>query len=194
MEAGRLAALTGEPRRLVLPYWTDGPGNLSLDVDQHTDKLEREAVALMDPAVAVVDGSTVRLRLPLHLAADAGDPVRLRFERKNVGKYPADAVLDGRTVSAPLPLEKLTGMRWAVRIGVPSAARGQAKWTRLPVDVVVDADGNAQVIDRHTPCGQARAEARAEEEARTAASAVAPGCGAAQACPVEPAEEELRTP
>ncbi|MGP4010201.1 glycosyltransferase family 2 protein [Streptomyces sp. 4N124] len=151
VEAGRLAALTGEPRRLVLPYWTDGPGNLSLDVDQHTDKLEREAVALMDPAAAVVDGSTVRLRLPLHLAADVGDPVRLRFERKNVGKYPADAVLDGRTVSAPLPLEKLTGMRWAVRIGVPSAARGQAKWTRLPVDVVVDADGNAQVIDRHTP-------------------------------------------
>ncbi|MFB9350258.1 glycosyltransferase family 2 protein [Streptomyces heliomycini] len=151
VEAGRLAALTGGPRRLVLPYWTDGPGNLSLDVDQHTNKLEREAVARMDPAGAAVEGSAVRLPLPLHVAADAGDPVRLRFERKNVGKYPADAVVDGRTVSAELPLEKLTGMRWAVRIGVPSAARGEAKWTRLPVDVVVAADGTARVIDRHTP-------------------------------------------
>ncbi|MEU6180861.1 glycosyltransferase family 2 protein [Streptomyces coeruleorubidus] len=151
VEAGRLAALTGEPRRLVLPYWTDGPGNLSLDVDQHTGKLEREAVALMDPAGAVVDGATVRLPLPLHLATESGDPVRLRFERKNVGKYPADAVVDGRTVTATLPLDKLTGMRWAVRIGVPSAARGEARWTRLPVDVVVDAGGCARVIDRHTP-------------------------------------------
>ncbi|WSQ09177.1 glycosyltransferase [Streptomyces sp. NBC_01231] len=151
VEAGRLAALTGEPRRLVLPYWTDGPGNLSLDVDQHTGKLEREAVALMNPAAAVVDGSTVRLPLPLHLTKDASDPVLLRFERKNVGKFPADAVVDGRTVSAPLPLEQLTGLRWAVRIGVPSAARGGAHWTRLPIDVVVDADGTARVIDRHTP-------------------------------------------
>ncbi|MBL3666963.1 glycosyltransferase family 2 protein [Streptomyces sp. M2CJ-2] len=150
-EAGRLAALTGEPRRLVLPYWTDGPGNLSLDVDQHTNKLEREAVALMDPAEAVVDGSTVRLPLPLHVAADAGDPVQLRFERKNVGKFPADAEVSGRTVSATLPSEKLTGMRWAVRIGVPSVGRGERKWTRLPVDVVVAADGTARVIDRHTP-------------------------------------------
>ena len=151
VEAGRLAALTGEPRRLVLPYWTDGPGNLSLDVDQHTGKLEREAVALMNPAAAVVDGSTVRLPLPLHLSADTPDAVLLRFERKNVGKFPADAVVDGRTVSAPLPLEHLTGQRWAVRIGVPSAARGGAHWTRLPIDVVVDADGIARVIDRHTP-------------------------------------------
>jgi len=151
VEAGRLAALTGEPRRLVLPYWTDGPGNLSLDVDQHTGKLEREAVALMNPAAAVVDGSTVRLPLPLHVTADTSDPVLLRFERKNVGKFPADAVVDGRTVSAPLPLEKLTGSRWAVRIGVPSPARGGAHWTRLPIDVVVDADGTAKVIDRHTP-------------------------------------------
>ncbi|MEU1850089.1 glycosyltransferase [Streptomyces sp. NPDC019990] len=157
VEAGRLPALTGEPRRLVLPYWTDGPGNLSLDVDQHTGKLEREAAALVDPAGAEADGSTVRLPLPLHLAArsaadaDSGDPVRLRFERKNVGKYPADAVADGRTVTATLPLDKLTGMRWAVRIGVPSAARGEARWTRLPVDVVVDAGGGARVIDRHTP-------------------------------------------
>ncbi|MFI9171220.1 glycosyltransferase family 2 protein [Streptomyces lincolnensis] len=151
VEAQRLAALTGEPRRLVLPYWTDGPGNLSLDVDQHTGKLEREAVALMDPARAVVEGSTVRLPLPLHLAADSGDPVQLRFERKNVGKFPADAVLDGRTATATLPLEQLTGKRWAVRIGVPSAARGEAQWTRLPVDVVVAADGTARVIDRHTP-------------------------------------------
>ncbi|MFF0157723.1 glycosyltransferase family 2 protein [Streptomyces sp. NPDC005263] len=151
VEAGRLAALTGEPRRLVLPYWTDGPGNLSLDVDQHTAKLEREAVALMNPAAAVVDGSTVRLPLPLHVTAGASDPVLLRFERKNVGKFPADAVVDGRTVSAPLPLEKITGQRWAVRIGVPSPARGGAHWTRLPIDVVVDADGTAEVIDRHTP-------------------------------------------
>ncbi|WP_030601621.1 glycosyltransferase family 2 protein [Streptomyces fulvoviolaceus] len=157
VEAGRLAALTGEPRRLVLPYWTDGPGNLSLDVDQHTGKLERDAVMLVDPAAAVVDGGTVRLPLPLHVAADAGDPVQLRFERKNAGAFSADAVVDGRTVSAPLPLEKLTGMRWAVRIGVPSAARGEAKWTRLPVDVVVDADGKGRVIDRHTPPASKRA-------------------------------------
>ncbi|MBC9724429.1 glycosyltransferase [Streptomyces sp. TRM68367] len=158
VEAGRLAAFTGEPRRLVLPYWTDGPGNLSLDVDQHTGKLEREAVALMDPAAAVVDGSTVRLPLPLHLAVETGDPVRLRFERKNVGKFPADAEVDGRTVTAPLPLAQLTGRRWAVRIGVPSPARGEARWTRLPVDVVVAADGTARVIDRHTPPAKSAAK------------------------------------
>ncbi|MFD8521127.1 glycosyltransferase family 2 protein [Streptomyces capillispiralis] len=167
VDAGRLAALTGEPRRLVLPYWTDGPGNLSLDVDQHTNKLEREAAARMDPAEGVVEGATVRLPLPLHGTADAGDPVRLRFERKNVGKYPADAVLDGRTVSAVLPVGKLAGKRWAVRIGVPSAGRGEAKWTRLPVDVVVAADGTARVIDRHTPpAGAASAKPGPQKPAR----------------------------
>lgn len=167
VDAGRLAALTGEPRRLVLPYWTDGPGNLSLDVDQHTNKLEREAAARMDPAEGVVEGATVRLPLPLHGTADAGAPVRLRFERKNVGKYPADAVLDGRTVSAVLPVGKLAGKRWAVRIGVPSAGRGEAKWTRLPVDVVVAADGTARVIDRHTPpAGAASAKPGPQKPAR----------------------------
>ncbi|MET7294206.1 glycosyltransferase [Streptomyces griseoloalbus] len=163
-EAGRLAALTGEPRRLVLPYWTDGPGNLSLDVDQHTNKLEREAVALMDPAGGVVEGATVRFPLPLHVAADGGEPVRLRFERKNVGKFPADAVVDGRTVSATLPVGKLAGKRWAVRVGVPSAGRGEAKWTRLPVDVVVAADGTARVIDRHTPPAGSAARATAPKK------------------------------
>jgi glycosyltransferase involved in cell wall biosynthesis len=151
VEAGRTAALTGDPARLVLPYWTDGPGNLSLDVDQHTNKLEGEAVARMDPAKATVDGATVRLPLPLHLAVDGGEPLQLRFERKNVGKYPADAVADGTTLTARLPLEQLTGRRWAVRIGVPSAERGERRWTRLPVDVVVAKDGTAKVIDRHTP-------------------------------------------
>ncbi|MGY6018369.1 glycosyltransferase family 2 protein [Streptomyces spinosirectus] len=151
VEAARTAALLGAPARLVLPYWTDGPGNLSLDVDQHTNKLEAEAVARMDPAAASVDGATVRLPLPLHLAAGDGEPLQLRFERKNVGKYPADATADGAVLTARLPLEQLTGYRWAVRIGVPSAARGTAKWTRLPVDVVVDGDGAARVIDRHVP-------------------------------------------
>lgn len=143
----------------MLPYWTDGPGNLSLDVDQHTNKLEGEAVTVMPPAGATVEGSVVRLPLPLHVAASGGDPVQLRFERKNVGKYPADAALDGRTVTATLPLDKLTGMRWAVRVGVPSAARGERKWTRLPVDVVVDASGAAKVIDRHTPSATKKAAA-----------------------------------
>ena len=150
VEPGRLAALTGEPRRLVLPYWTDGPGNLSLDVDQHTNKLEREAVVLVDPAAATVaEGATVRLPLPLAVTGE--ETVQLRFERKNVGKFVADAVADGRTVTAELPVERLTGARWAVRIGLPSPDRGEPKWTRLPVDVVVAADGTAKVIDRHIP-------------------------------------------
>ncbi|MFJ9536585.1 glycosyltransferase family 2 protein [Streptomyces sp. NPDC101225] len=151
VEAARTAAFLGAPARLVLPYWTDGPGNLSLDVDQHTNKLEGEAVARMDPAAASVDGATVRLPLPLHLAAGDGEPLQLRFERKNVGKYPADATADGTALTARLPLEQLTGRRWAVRIGVPSPARGTAKWTRLPVDVVVDEAGTARVIDRNVP-------------------------------------------
>jgi len=164
VEAARTAALLGDPARLVLPYWTDGPGNLSLDVDQHTNKLEGEAVARMDPAAASVDGATVRLPLPLHLATDGGEPLRLRFERKNVGKYPADATSDGTTLTARLPLEQLTGKRWAVRIGVPSAARGEAKWTRLPVDVVVDGAGTARVIDRHVPSAKAAAEKPAPKQ------------------------------
>jgi glycosyltransferase involved in cell wall biosynthesis len=165
VEAGRTPALTGDPARLVLPYWTDGPGNLSLDVDQHTGKLEGEAVARMDPAAASVDGATVRLPLPLHLAVDGAQPVRLRFERKNVGKYPADAVPDGAGLTATLPLEKLTGRRWAVRVGMPSATRGDARWTRLPVDVVVAEDGTARVIDRHTPAGKPAGKKAAKQAA-----------------------------
>ena len=164
VEAGRSAALVGDAVRLVLPYWTDGPGNLSLDVDQHTGKLEGEAVARMDPAAASVDGATVRLPLPLHHAVDGGEPVQLRFERKNVGKYPADATVADGALTAELPLEQLTGMRWAVRVGVPSAARGERKWTRLPVDVVVAADGTAKVIDRHTPPATKKAAAGAPKK------------------------------
>ncbi|MEV3906431.1 glycosyltransferase family 2 protein [Streptomyces canus] len=164
VEAGRSAALVGDAVRLVLPYWTDGPGNLSLDVDQHTGKLEGEAVARMAPAAASVDGATVRLPLPLHRAVDGGEPVQLRFERKNVGKYPADATVADGVLTAELPLEQLTGMRWAVRVGVPSAARGERKWTRLPVDVVVAADGTATVIDRHTPPATKKAAAGAPKK------------------------------
>ncbi|MFG2726403.1 glycosyltransferase family 2 protein [Streptomyces canus] len=164
VEAGRSAALVGDRARLVLPYWTDGPGNLSLDVDQHTGKLEGEAVARMAPGAASVDGATVRLPLPLHHAVDGAEPVQLRFERKNVGKFPADATVADGTLTAELPLEQLTGMRWAVRVGVPSAARGERKWTRLPVDVVVAADGTAKVIDRHTPPATKKAAAGAPKK------------------------------
>ncbi|NUS25338.1 MAG: glycosyltransferase [Streptomyces sp.] len=152
VEPGRLAALTGEPRRLVLPYWTDGPGNLSLDVDQHTSKLEREAVVLVDPAGATVEGTGVTLPLPLAVSGE--EAVQLRFERKDAGKVVAEAVADGRTVSAVLPVERLVGARWAVRIGLPSADRGEPRWTRLPVDVVVAADSTAKVIDRHIPSAE----------------------------------------
>ncbi|GAA4959914.1 hypothetical protein GCM10023238_28540 [Streptomyces heliomycini] len=83
------AALTGGPRRLVLPYWTDGPGNLSLDVDQHTNKLEREAVARMDPAGGRGRGlgpygcrcRCTSRRTPVTRCGSASSA-------KNVGKYP----------------------------------------------------------------------------------------------------------
>ncbi|WP_432076712.1 glycosyltransferase family A protein [Streptomyces wuyuanensis] len=140
VEAGRTAALTDDPARLVLPYWTDGPGNLSLDVGQHTGKLGGEAVARVDPSVASIDGVTVRL--PLHIMVGGGEPLRLHFER-NVGKYPADAVSDGAVPTARPLLEQLTGRRWAVQIKVSSVDRVEPRRTRLPVDLVVTKDGTA---------------------------------------------------
>jgi hypothetical protein len=103
----------------------------------------------VDPTATSIDGAAVRLPLPLHIAVDGGEPLRPRFERKNVGKHPADAV-SGGAVPARLPLEQLTDRRWAVRIEVPSADRGEPRWTPLPVEVVVTKDGTARVIDRHT--------------------------------------------
>ncbi|MEV0091508.1 glycosyltransferase [Streptomyces sp. NPDC050738] len=143
----RRGALTGEPRRLVLPYWTDGPGNLSLDVDQATSKFTKDVQAITPKDVTIEDG---RIELPLRIAVSGTEAVQVRFTSPGGGTpVEADATLaegaESAVLSAALPSAALAGRRVRIELGLPSAKRGAPRWTVLPVALAVTADGTATV-------------------------------------------------
>lgn len=150
VDAQRRGALSGTPRRLVLPYWTEPFGNLSLDIDFATRRFERDIAAVKQRDVGYDAG---RLSVPLPLRADETEAVSLRLTDR----------IDGTTVEVPatvgpapeggqalltagLPVSRLVGHKWAVDLGVPSADRGKPRWAPLPAGLRIAADGAATVI------------------------------------------------
>ncbi|NUP62627.1 MAG: glycosyltransferase, partial [Nonomuraea sp.] len=128
---GRRAAVVGFPAHLVLPYWTDPHGNLSLDVDQHADRIAYEFAGLTPAAVAVTtDPDRLTVALPLHVRGE--NEATLKLTNATTGRSrrlsaTLTASTDGRAaeLSAPLPLDELGDGRWQLGLMLPPADAGQ---------------------------------------------------------------------
>ncbi|MEU0303721.1 glycosyltransferase family A protein [Streptomyces sp. NPDC006175] len=148
VEESRLARLTGSPRRVVLPYWTEPHGNLSLDVDLATSRIDRD-VRRLAPEDVRIESGRVKLPLPLAVGPAAGtEPVVLRFKSAGADTVQADATLtaapEGAVLTAELPGGLIPGQVWDMGLGMPSARRGKPRWSALPAVLRVADDGTVE--------------------------------------------------
>ncbi|MGQ4514095.1 glycosyltransferase [Streptomyces sp. DW26H14] len=164
VDKARRSALSGEPRRLVMPYWTEGHGNLSLDVDCATNWINRD-LAPLTPRDLAFSAGTLRLPVPLHTAGE--ERVLLRFKPVRKGDAPKEVPATvapgdgGAVLTAALPGPELARAAWTMDLGVPSARRGAPRWTPLPLGVKVRADGRpafaaAPAVTRAARAGRTR--------------------------------------
>jgi glycosyltransferase involved in cell wall biosynthesis len=147
VEDGRKGLLSGSPRRLVLPYWTEPYGNLSLDVDHATSKFDRDVASIVPKDVVLSDG---RIELPLRLAVTGEEQAALRFKASGGGgAFETSATLapspDGTVLSAHLPAGLTAGTRRCIEVGLPSAKRGVPRWTALPLVLDLGSDGAPRI-------------------------------------------------
>ncbi|MFH8471826.1 glycosyltransferase family 2 protein [Streptomyces sp. NPDC018000] len=164
IESGRRGALSGEPRRLVLPYWTEPHGNLSLDVDLATSRFDRDLKSLT-PQDAVLEDGKIELPVPIATNRDAGtESAALRFKAVSGGGQ-AETVATlapgpaGATLSAQLPEGLSTGRSWSIELGLPSAKRGKPRWAELPVALGVAAEGTVSMTTAVKAAGASKRSA-----------------------------------
>ncbi|KQV94220.1 glycosyltransferase [Streptomyces sp. Root369] len=142
---GRGAAVVGFPAHVVLPYWTDPHGNLSLDVDQKTNKISYEFAGLTPADVTVTtDPNRLTVALPCHVQGESEATLKLTnaATRRSVD-LPATltARLTGEAeLSAGLPLSELVDDRWRLELST-----GVGKPVALPLALDVSASGGAVV-------------------------------------------------
>jgi hypothetical protein len=80
-----LPALLGNPARLVLPYWTDEFGNLTIDVDER-NKSWAKAVAVRGVGKAQVQDGRLSAALPVFTHGNAAAaPVRIVLDQESPG-------------------------------------------------------------------------------------------------------------
>ncbi|MFE9723480.1 glycosyltransferase family 2 protein [Streptomyces sp. NPDC005794] len=171
IEEGRLGCLSGSPRRVVLPYWTEPHGNLSLDVDLATSRIDRD-VRRITPEDVRIEGGRVELPLPLAVDSAAGTgTVLLRFKSADSGTVHMEATLtaapEGAVLTSELPGTLLPGRAWALGLGMPSARRGKPRWSPLPVALLVADDGTIAVGPAASATGKPTAAAAAKPAAPT---------------------------
>ncbi|MFG2783244.1 glycosyltransferase family 2 protein [Streptomyces prunicolor] len=145
---GRGGAVVGSPAHLVLPYWTDPHGNLSLDVDQRTDRLPYEFAGLAPVDVTVTtEPGRLAVVLPFHVQGEHAAALKLTD------------VASGRTVALPatliarvtgdadlnadLPFGELADGRWRLELTLPSTGAGEP--VALPLALDVSASGGVVV-------------------------------------------------
>jgi hypothetical protein len=144
-------ALTGSPARLVLPYWTKPGDNLSLEVDQVSDRAERD-LARVSLADATFEGGRLEVRLPLRIPG--GCDVLVRFTRVGEG---GTADLPARLEPAPagsiLTVSTSSGLgpgAWWPSLGIPTAEGEGPHWARIPIEVG-GSTGSLRLARAYTP-------------------------------------------
>jgi hypothetical protein len=145
---GRGGAVVGSPSHLVLPYWTDPHGNLSLDVDQQTDRLSYEFAHLASADVTVTtDPGRLVVVLPFHVQGESAADLKLtNAESGRAVALPATLtarVTGDADLSADLPLDELAGGEWRLELTPPST--GVGKPVALPLALDVSASGGVVV-------------------------------------------------
>ena len=155
---GRRAAVVGHPGRLVVPYWTDPHGNLSLDVDQKSDRISYEFAGLTPADVTVTTGpDCLTVALPFLVQGESAAALKLT-DGATSRSVDLSATLTTRMTGeaelrADLPLGELVDGRWRLKLILPST--GIAKPVPLPLALHVSARGVA-VVKRLAPARSAK--------------------------------------
>lgn len=124
--------------RVVLPYWTNGHHNFSLDVDRAGKRL---GIAAVTPEDVRSDGPVLGVPLPLHVAT--ATPVELRLTAQGVPPVDVPATLSpgdgtgegaaGRaTLTSELPVERLKGATWRASVCLVPDAPGRRRHALTP--------------------------------------------------------------
>ena len=139
--AATSAAVVGG--RVVLPYWTDQHGNLSLDVDRANQRL---GLGRLDPEAVSVLGGRLRAPLPLHVPAETAVLLRLTSPERSVDVpgtlSPAG---DGALLEAAPTVADLSGATWRTALCTAPAA---AEPRFLPLPLALRADPNSIKVVR----------------------------------------------
>ncbi|WP_458248329.1 glycosyltransferase family 2 protein [Streptomyces sp. MAI_2237] len=145
---GRRAAVVGSPARLFLPFWTDPHGNLSLEVEQQTERIAYEFAGLTSADVTVTtDPGRLTVALPFHVHGESEASLKLTDAAHSRsmelhGTLSAHGLGEAE-LKTGLPLEKLAGARWRLELILPSTAGG--KPVALPLALDVRASGDVVV-------------------------------------------------
>ena len=158
---GRTGALVGSPARLVLPYWTDPHGNLSLDIGLRTDRLSYD-LATVTPAEVTVTGDVARLTAtqPLHVPGRADVMLKMTglgtSPTWNVPVVLTDRPAGGAELIADLPLGDLADGRWRPGLLLPAAREGRS----VALALTLRADGGTVVVEPVAAVAKSPAPAR----------------------------------
>ncbi|OAH10092.1 glycosyltransferase family 2 protein [Streptomyces jeddahensis] len=154
--AGRRAAFLGAPARLVLPYWTEPHGNLSLDVGQATSRFGYDLVDL-GPREMRVDGADLVTRLPvqvtdeiealLHLSENAGAERTVSVRAVVTGAEGRS----GSVLRAGLTDPELTAGDWRLELSLRDEPERR---TRLPLVLTVGPGGALSLRRPHEGAAQ----------------------------------------
>ncbi|MEU6258342.1 glycosyltransferase [Streptomyces sp. NPDC047043] len=148
--------------RVVLPYWTDQHGNLSLDVDRATKRLGLGRLQDVD-----VSGERLRTALPLHVPAETGVLLRLTSSDRTVeAPGTLSPAGDGAVLEAALPVADLARATWRTAL-CPAPDADERRF--LPLPLTLRGDSNSVKVVRTPRPGNVRRLAR---RARRALAAV----------------------
>lgn len=144
--------------RVVLPYWTDRHGQLSLDVDRAGKRL---GLGALRPENAAVASGRLSAPLPLHVTGATEVLLRLGRDGRDdrVVDVPATLSPDagGALLEAVLPAAGLAGATWRTAL-CPAPDAGVPRFLPLPLALRADA-GRVEVVRRARP-GAVRRSAR----------------------------------
>ncbi|MFJ8330332.1 glycosyltransferase family 2 protein [Streptomyces sp. NPDC094437] len=116
--------------RVVLPYWTDRHGNLSLDVDKASKRLGLTALTPQDVTVAA---GLLRAPLPLHVPGALDVSVRLTSGGRSLDTPGVlSPTADGALLEAALPAPELAGAVWRTAL-CPAPGADVPRFLPLPL-------------------------------------------------------------
>ncbi|MCX5418447.1 glycosyltransferase family 2 protein [Streptomyces sp. NBC_00078] len=143
--------------RVVLPYWTDQHGNLSLDVDRASKRLGLDR---LDPAAVDTAGGGLRTPVPLHVPADTAVLLRLTSANRSVDApgtlSPAG---DGAVLEATLSVSDLRDATWRTAL-CPAPKADEPRFLPLPLALRADTT-SVQVVRTRRPSALRRVARRA---------------------------------
>jgi glycosyltransferase involved in cell wall biosynthesis len=128
---------------VVLPYWTDQHGNLSLDVDRASKRLGLSGI---DPGAVSTAGGRLRVPLPLHAPAATAVLLRLTSaERRLDAPGTLEPAGDGAVLEAVLPVADLGRGMWRTAL-CPAPDAAEPRFLALPL--TLRGDGNSFKVQR----------------------------------------------